>query len=244
MKTYARQIPPEYQESPLMLDEIFPDNLIVTGNRDFQDHTTPEYDHIDRYLEEMAGEWENANYWYVWNAETRRYDEVKKSRPEIDGEPYSLRELLRDYGFNRPDGAPWTTKQRHAWRLILEDNRPTDYITDALELLTGKRWDTTTIRGCCQGDWQNVLYPVDEWTREDLDMFETEYFNTGSEWMIHDEDTEPEDAEDISGYCMYCYGWNADQIREEIARETGCKPEDVVLYEYAGSYSVPKYEIA
>lgn len=231
MKIYARQIPPEYQESPLMLDDIWPENLIITGNRDFQDHTTPEYDQLIDYLDDMANDWENANYWYSYGQLTL----IKKSKPET-----SLRELLHAYGFKRPDGKEWTTKQRHEWRVILENNRPDDYITDALELLTGKRWDTCTIRGCVQRDWQGVIYPGDEWSRKDLDYFEAEYFNTGSEWMIHDEDTEPEDAEDISGYCMYCY----DDPREEIAREMGVNPDDVILYAYAGSYSVPKYEIA
>lgn len=239
-KVYARQIPPEWQESPLMLFDEWPKNLIVTGNRDFQDHTTPEYDQIVNYLDEMADDWNDACYWYGPYLGNGRWEQHRKHRPELNGEPYSLRELLHDYGFERPDGKAWTTKQRHEWRVILENNRPDDYITDALELLTGKRWGTCTIRGCVQRDWQEVIYPVDEWSREDIDQFEAEYFNTGSEWMIHDEDTEPENDDDISGFCMYCY----DDPREEIAREMGVNPDDVILYAYAGSYSVPKYEIA
>ena len=34
MKVYARQIAPEYQESPLFLgDEFWPENVLVYGNR-------------------------------------------------------------------------------------------------------------------------------------------------------------------------------------------------------------------
>ena len=43
---YAKQIAPEYQESPLFLNGCFPDNIILTGNRQFNSHTTPEYDKI------------------------------------------------------------------------------------------------------------------------------------------------------------------------------------------------------
>lgn len=39
MKIYARQINPEYQESPLFMgDEFFPDNIAVCGNCDYRSH--------------------------------------------------------------------------------------------------------------------------------------------------------------------------------------------------------------
>ena len=53
--------------------------------------------------------------------------------------------------------------------------------------------------------------------------------------MIHDEDTEPEEAEDVSGYCAYCYSWDTDGIRAEIANIAGCKPEEVTLFAYTGA---------
>ena len=46
-KIYARQISPEYQESPLYLgEEFWPDDIILTGNRDYREHTTAPYDAI------------------------------------------------------------------------------------------------------------------------------------------------------------------------------------------------------
>lgn len=37
MKIYAKQIAPEYQESPLFLDDFFPDDIAVCGNRDYKE---------------------------------------------------------------------------------------------------------------------------------------------------------------------------------------------------------------
>lgn len=37
MKIYAKQVAPEYQESPLFLDDFFPDDIAVCGNRDFKE---------------------------------------------------------------------------------------------------------------------------------------------------------------------------------------------------------------
>lgn len=38
MKIYAKQVNPEYQESPIFYDGCFPDNIAVCGNRDFNRH--------------------------------------------------------------------------------------------------------------------------------------------------------------------------------------------------------------
>ena len=80
MKIYARQVAPEYQESPLFLNEFFPDNIILDGNRNYCSHTTPEYEHIDRYLDEMCCFWLNTA--------------VK----------FTVEEMLHDFGFCRSDG--------------------------------------------------------------------------------------------------------------------------------------------
>lgn len=92
------------------------------------------------------------------------------------------------------------------------------------------------------------VYPVvkvmtwEEWSHEELDHFETEYFNTGSEWIVHDEEAEPESPEDINGYSIYCHGWNEDQIRQEIADAEDKKPEEVVLFAFETYARIPVYK--
>lgn len=162
MKIYAKQVPPEYQESPFQYIDwmnMWP-GIIIHGNRYYNSHTTPEFDAIiDRF----------------------------------DGEKRILR---------------------------------------ALHLVTGKRYEKRTIRGSCQGDWQEVYYPVADYTREALDILETEYFNTGTEWII-DPDGE--------NYSMYCHSWDNAGIRQEIANEAGTTPENVILQVFTGWKRTPEY---
>ena len=148
MKIYAKQIPPEHQESYFDI-ESWP-GVIIHGNRHFNDYTTPEFDAI----------------------------------------------------YNRFDGE----------KRILR----------ALHIITGKRYDVQTIRGSCQGDWQNVYFPVDDYAPTALDILEADYFNTGSEWIVNDD------------FSIYVYSRHNDGIRTEIADAAGVDPADVVLLEFTG----------
>lgn len=123
-------------------------------------------------------------------------------------------------------------------------NEEDQILVDVLSIVTAEKWDYRQINGCCQSDWNYVYYPVQYWTKEGLDAFETMYFNTGSEWVIHDEETEPESPEDISGYSVYCISWNDEGIKKELAEAAGVEPEEIIMYAYDHSVSVPVYRIA
>lgn len=155
MKIYAKQVPPEYQESFFEI-ENWP-GVIIHGNRHFINYTTPEFNAI--------------------------YD-------RFDGEKRILR---------------------------------------ALHIVTGKRHDVRTIRGCCQGDWQNVYFPIDDYTRDALDILEADYFNTGSEWIVNED------------FSVYVYSWNDDGIRDEIASAAGCNRDNVILQVFSGWRRTPEY---
>jgi hypothetical protein len=159
MKIYAKQVPPEYQESYFEY-ECWP-GIIFHGNRNFESISTPEFRTI--------------------------YD-------RFDGEKRILR---------------------------------------ALHLVTGKRYDVRTIRGCCQSDWQTIYYPVEEYTRAALDILEADYFNTGTEWIVN------VDGCDVG---VYTYSWNNDGIRAEIAAAVGAAPDDVVLQVFDGWTKTAKYQ--
>ena len=217
LKVYAKQIPPEYQESPLCIDECFPAGVVFTGNRDYQEHTIEAWNKLSN-VEEIPGH-VGPDSWYR-----------------------NITEALNDL-VPRDDGKGYTTKQVHAWKQLLEDWDwyDDDCKTEALALITGKRYDTKTLHGCCQSDWVDVFYPVDEWDRDALQRLETEYFNMGTEWIIHDEEQAPEGPENISGYSLYCYGWNTDQIKQEIAENTGATTENIQLYEFSGYTKTPEW---
>ena len=221
MKIYARQIAPEYQESPLFYGD-FPDDIILTGNRNYKSHTIPVYERILDCYDEAALEIENIrsrNGYAAYETVTEAINDYFPAS-EYREKPYNTRDIHRIC----------VCLELYGTRKYYEG----DYILEMLEAITGEAWKATTIRGCCQSDWQDIYYPVKSWSMEAIADFEAEYFNTGSEWIIHDGNTEPETPEDIDGFSCYCHGWRTEDIKKEIAAAYGAIDAEVILYKHAG----------
>ena len=208
MKIYAKQIPPEYQTSPLYYDE-WPENVYTFGNDRLIAHD-------DRIQDIRAGL-------------ERLQDNIEHMRSGAGG---NLHAAIW-YEFPRENMQGYTRAERLKWLELAREYTCTrdfsdehDAITAALELITGYEWTCACMRGCCQSDWQYVIYPVKygyDWFTE----FETEYFNTGDEWNLYDEN------DDVL-FSVYTHEWRDEDKRAEIADAADVDPSDVTLYEFDG----------
>ena len=208
MKIHAYQCPPEYQESPLFTDESFFDGVEVFGNKQFNDHTSDLFRNIPGMLDDIAEELHDLENGI------KQYTDFSTILEAFTG---------RDN---------YTRQERKKWIDVVKRWTETDDETrvfcDVLQLLTGIDHKWATLRGCSQSDWQHIIYPAKlgaDWLRS----FEIEYFNTGTEWEIEEE----------QGLFIYCT--NIDP-RAEIADVMGTDPDDVILYEFDGWKRTPKYK--
>lgn len=234
MKIYARQIMPEFQDSRIFDDDGNGVEYInVWGNKDYQSRTSSVFDRVKECLDagELAEDIEAV---------------MGKNPSAIYG---SITEAINNQLW-RDDGKTYSTRQIGKLKQLVlrysdcKSSEEDQILVDVLSIVTGEEWDYRNIHGCCQGEWNTVYYPVKYWTKESLDAFETMYFNTGSEWIVHEGDTEPTSPEEIDGCAYYCVSWNDEGIKKELAEAAGGNAEDVVLYKYAGSVSIPTYKVA
>lgn len=228
-KVYARQVPPEYQESPLFFGD-WDENVFVFGNKHYTPHAGRLED-IRRGLENIADALDDMQRGAAWIRNGNFHAVIWYELPRDSGAGYTRAERLK------------MADLAMEYCGALDSFTKLSILCAALELITGQGWSAATICGCCQSDWQNVIYPAaygPEW----LEAFETEYFNTGSEWTIHDGETPPESAEDVTGYNVYCLGWNDEKIRAEIAEYENVSPENVVLYNFTGWTRAAAYKEA
>lgn len=233
---YAKQIAPEYQESPLFLGkEFWPDGIAVCGNRHFKEHKPEVFERVESALDN--GELAEAVDGFSGAVDSSYFASFYKN----------VTEAILDY--IPPEGrSRYNTREIHALKELFHrygrgrSSEDQQIFLDVLSIVTGKKWEYRDIRGYTQGDWNGLYYPVEEWSRERIAYFESEYFKMGSEWIVHNEENIPDGPEDINGYSMYCYGDTMEEIREEIARAEGVAPSEVILYRFTGWRRSEEYE--
>lgn len=137
MKIYARQVDPEFQESPLFLFDDWDCGLCLTGNRDFQSHTTEVFDRVKCILD--SGDILE----HLYDGQTN-LDEVFDDylHPENRSE-YNKNELKELSNL----------AEKYNYATIGSDNEY-KILCKVLSIVTDEEWDFTVLRGCCQGDWQ------------------------------------------------------------------------------------------
>lgn len=220
-KVYAVQIAPEYQDSPWDLfgyEQLEIDKAAIWGNCKLKGYTFSEFIKVVEALGNM--DWDDVGKYYD-----------------------SKQEMLLDY-VAPIDRDVYTDEEIAQWKKAC-DLYNADYgrnerqaICMGLTLMMGKEYDYRQISGCCQSDWNYFFYPTDLYDDKMVRVVETEYFNTGEEWTVHEENTEPESPNDVQGYSIYVY----DDARKEIAESEGVEPEDVILWAFDGWRRTPKYQ--
>lgn len=221
MKIYAKQIAPEYQESPLYMGE-WPENVYVFGNRGYKDNSK-RIDEIRRGLETIADTFADMQNGENWARNGNLHAVIWYELPREGGAGYTRAERLEIVRL----------AEMYCNCRSYDEN---DIICDVLEIITGKKYDNATIRGCCQGDWNYIIYPA-EYGREWLKEFEIEYFNLGDEWALYENGPDGEYV-----FHFYTHSWRDDEKRAEIADAAGVKPDDVILYAFDGWSRTPVYK--
>lgn len=229
VKIYARQINPDYQDANIFDDDMYTD-IIVKGNNSFGEHNTDLLDIIDDISEDIYNFAESEN--------------ITDFAAEADYE--KVAEWLSDH-YSTEKHPHWTVEELKRFIVLADtainsalkgyskvENSPENCNATMLSIYTGEKWETSTISGCCQSDWQTIYYSTEAHSDKDIEIFESGYFNTGTEWVIHDDDYIPESPEDISGCSLYCYSYKP---REEIAETLGVMPEDIVMYKIEMCYT-------
>lgn len=213
----AKQVPPEHQCSPFEFEvgdfEFHYPGVILTGNKNFVEHITNEYNYAVNNL---------------YDAQQAIY-ELGEDCPEYEDEAEVITEFFPPVNkdeYSRDDIEHWI-------RLLVATNNSFDkgYIVEALSLMTGCKYEYTTIRGCCQSDWQQMFYPADQYSSDFVEYFSIIYFNLGSEWTINDE-------------CFYLNtsGYDMDEVRNELCEQTGLMPDEIKLLKFEGWKKTATYE--
>lgn len=232
IKIIARQIAPEYQESPLEYGEEELCHAVIRGNDDLKEICGEGSETFKRVLqileqgelEEVLREVADGDHYYFASAEEAINNylppEREKGYKYSDAEIEELKNLLPRYGdyYGRDDE---------------------EIALAVLKIVSGEEWDVTEIHGSVQREWNYMYYEKSAWDKKSIEWAEAAYFNTGDEWEVR-----YADQEDDYEYSQYTTAWDDEGIKKEIADSAGVLPDEVQLEKFSGWARSATYEIA
>lgn len=249
MKIKAFQADPSYQESGFHFSDY--DDVVFLGSREYTRRNSDEFDRVEDRFDDVIVT--------IDDEIQLPYSKVfaRTSSEQIDIAKSAINEM-----FSR--GTGYTDDEFKQWfELIgsfldnggnLNVNHPEldefkeSIFIDAYSLYMGKRHEKKTIRGNCQGECHDIIYPVDDYSSEAIRELEARYFNTGIEWTILLSECE---CEEPHCGCSNEYIWHYDYKYtnlEEALREVAieyfgdkCKGVEVEIWEFGGYHQTPYY---
>lgn len=220
MSYYVKQVSPDCQEDDLfyrwtdgnkrlrlgMNDDFLAESVVIYGNKEYLGYT-------NKYYEKLA-KFEN-DLWYDW-----KY---------LESCGFHTHSEFLEYYY----GVAIKNKRLvHRWIELFENwtGSDSDYAV-GLELLTGHKWRSVTIRGDCQSDWQEMLVS-DDVSDKDVRYIEMCYFNTGMEFVVY---VSKKDFDNNVGGCSY-YVESLQDLRDRL------DDEDVHVFMFDGYQKVATYK--
>lgn len=236
MKITAKQVPWEEQRSPMddiSVTEWYPD-IIIDGNRDLGGYKTEEYKRIKEYYTDIIEDIENY-FIKEYGKDFKNFD--AKYLLFTDEELKDILEIFNGYGLLKNKDIKTIKKLMpiiiNNYDEIRHRYKEEEIIIAFLSAEMGCKYERDTICGSFQRDWQYIYYPIDEYSKKSIRQIEMEYFNTGSEWFIYEEEE--------MLFSMYCYSWQAEDIKDEIAAEVGEPVENIDFQKFTGYTQVATY---
>lgn len=192
-----------------ILDDEYYNNIIAIENKNFCGNVSGDYEqlylNIETSADNMAGE----------------LDDVKHKTSDIyDTATECIIGML-----DLPPEARPNTKQVHAiknaaalyWYNKIDFNA---YAAALLTALTPHEWNCCTLRGYCQGDWINILYPADVYSDDAIKEYECYFFGMYYEYNAR------YNGDNVTYY--YSDNYTRDEIIKDIAADFNAAPDQII----------------
>ena len=161
------------------------------------------------------------------------YDAIKNYADDISGEIMDINDGVNDYYETIPEAVAdmldvknITGEQAAAvknaaaayWYNKINFN---EYAAELLTALTPHEWNCRTLRGYCQGDWINILYPADVYGDAAISEYECYFFGMYCEYNAR------YNGDNVTYY--YSDNYTRDEIISYIAADFNASPDQIVF---------------
>ena len=208
----ARQVPFDEQQSPFYDDYEELIYIAFDGNTDYRSRYSDEYSQVKYFLANCLP--------FADNFKENEIEEIVNENLDARGVlPLDKTKEI------------WEVLKKYDYTLISYSKA----VVDILSIWTDSPWEYCTIRGCSHGEWQNVYYDTAYYPPKDIERIQMDYFNLGTQWEVLDEDGD-------EYYNVYCYSYNDNDLKKEIANSIGKDVSEISFEKFVDYKRVPVFE--
>jgi len=115
------------------------------------------------------------------------------------------------------------------WAGSANTDKPED-IAAFLTITTGRKWETSSARGYCQGDYADIVYCTDFYTKQGIDEAGDIFFGCAKEFSVTDYENDDEEGFTVYGYIVAdCQARTDEDYKRIVCDYASINPEDTTL---------------
>lgn len=116
-----------------------------------------------------------------------------------------------------------------------------------LSAVTGHPYTARSIHDGENNKYKHLYYPKDKFTEDDILNYESQYFQTGTQWIICENEPSKEGLktqnDEIAGIAVYVKeGATDDDVKNAVRKISGTPDTEIVLYRYKGYIKTYLYD--
>ena len=222
-KYHIKRINPEYLNFETWEDSAWKeDHVMLFGNRDMT-YNEDDYKAIEHAIDSFNIDLDQSEF-------QLQDDEIDDDQFEKD-----VTEMVNYYfkkteqPFNRQEVAKI---YRLASTMSMSE---VDKVCKLMEFMYRKPFVNGTMHGYSQSDWSNYICPA-SYDQDAIAYLEGVMMGTGCEWDVPEEKTETlEEIQEKDIWSAAYYTADPYNAEEDLAKQIGCTPEEIVLYDEEGN---------
>lgn len=122
------------------------------------------------------------------------------------------------------------------------DEEDIESIAAYLTIITGKKWETDSARGYCQGDYVEMVYCPEHY-KDGVQAYGEIWLGAGKEFCVTEQDDDGNEIETVGGYIIAdCQARSDEDYKKIVSAWAGIDEKDATLEMIDDCYTVRKYK--
>lgn len=183
----------------------------------------------------------------TWEEITQKTDDIMcgiedaaNRETDWNGDRITVKSVMIENGLKYSPTAAHRLKEWSSRNKYSDDPRT---VAEYLTLTTGHKWSTASASGYCQGDYAEIVYCADVYSRQDARAAGEIALGAANEYSITFPAEDGSEPETVYGYIVAdCQAWRPEDVKRLVCEWEGIDPAEAVLMTIEDSYTRTEYK--